>query len=179
MGEGVGVDERGSWKSGRNIKKRAHPCFGNSCNFKVNMLWFRGLGLDLKNNQQDLCSWKKETRGRSPHMSQWLQFGRDREYAGAWSTPLQTESWDPCRKASSPHHPWAVGLQFLAPTSPQWLHHQLLTQNLHQAIVTMSPSSSVLPLLWFFSWWKTSRLPQVQQWDSTHYLRSLLASSYL
>ena len=50
MGEGVGNDERGSWKIGRNIKKRAHPCFENPSNFKVNMLWFRGLGVDLKNN---------------------------------------------------------------------------------------------------------------------------------
>ena len=38
MREGVGNDERGSWKIGRNIKKRAHPCFGNPSNFKVNML---------------------------------------------------------------------------------------------------------------------------------------------
>lgn len=50
-------------------------------------------------------------------MSQWLQFGRDRNYRSMVNTPLQTESWDPCGKASSPHHPRAVWLQFLAPTS--------------------------------------------------------------
>lgn len=144
MGEGAGNDERWSWKIGRNIKRRANLCFGNSSNFKVNILLLRGLwGGGLKYNQQDLCSWGRETRGRSPP---YLSGSNLEEIGNMEKGPENGQQ--PWPKMFPLHTTYELcGPSLQPPTSLKLLCHQLLTRHLHQVIIIVSFIKLIIFLL--------------------------------
>ena len=95
----------------------------------------------LKYNQQDLCSWDRETRGRSPpYLS-----GSNLEKIGNMEKGPENGQ-QPCRwnpgglfKKFPLHTTYKLsGPSLQPPTSLVLLCHQLLTQHLHQVIIIVS-----------------------------------------